>query len=360
MAPASSLPGGHAATAPRPPGALLASPSAGERTNGNVVGSARALNASGGTYAVTVEETGLPAGSIWTVQLANMTESSNSSALTFLVPNGSWPIFVHPVSGTHGNPGYVKVYPTWDVGVNGSALTIPIQFTPATSVTVLAVGLPPNSSWSLTARLTVGCAGNYSCGFEGNNTTVGTVGKIHFSWYGEGMFYSVRAPAGYALAYVTGSGTRSSPCGVTTGGAGPARIVAHFGPFERLYFNESTALGAPVLPAGSSWSVQLDPLPMYRACTAGGLHSNITTASGGSVNFTVVRGTHYHFFVYPSSGSFAPGPAQGTLAAPAHTLVKVVKFRPWSSPLEPLAPSGMGISAAHPAALEYLVAVRVG
>ena len=78
-------------------------------------------------YAVTFTETGLPAGTSWSVTLNGSTKSSTTATITFQEANGSYSFTVGSVSGyTVGpSPGTIKV--------DGAAVSQPITFTSSSS-----------------------------------------------------------------------------------------------------------------------------------------------------------------------------------------------------------------------------------
>ena len=107
-----------------------ATPSSGSVTvNGaaKTVSLAFAKTSTGTTYSVTFTETGLPAGTSWSVTLNGSTKSSTTGTITFQEPNGSYAFTVGSVSGyTVGpSPGTIKV--------NGAAISQAITFTSSTS-----------------------------------------------------------------------------------------------------------------------------------------------------------------------------------------------------------------------------------
>lgn len=82
------------------------------------------------TYPVTFTESGLPAGTQWSVTLNGTTESSAATSIVFDEANGTYSYQVTPVSGYSASPS------TGSVGVRGSALTQTIGFAPSGSSAV--------------------------------------------------------------------------------------------------------------------------------------------------------------------------------------------------------------------------------
>ena len=81
----------------------------------------------GATFAVTFTETGLPAGTSWSVTLNGFPKSSTTDTITFQEPNGSYAFTAGSVSGytVSPSPGTIRV--------NGAAVSQPITFTSSTS-----------------------------------------------------------------------------------------------------------------------------------------------------------------------------------------------------------------------------------
>jgi hypothetical protein len=116
-------------------------------------------------YRLTFQETGLPMGLGWGVFVGDQSETSLTSNLSFLEPNGSYSYVVVSVSG------YVASYREPAV-VNGSATVVPISFQPQTfPVVFVEFGLPTGSNWSVTVS-------NASLGF--NETKSSTTSSITF------------------------------------------------------------------------------------------------------------------------------------------------------------------------------------
>lgn len=91
-------------------------------------------------YTVTFTETGLPAGTNWSVALDGEVQSSTSTSLFFLETNGTYRFFALSASGGVPSP------PSGNVTVNGTAMSVTITFTPPPpvapdyTVQILAIG----------------------------------------------------------------------------------------------------------------------------------------------------------------------------------------------------------------------------
>jgi YVTN family beta-propeller protein len=98
-------------------------------------------------YPVTFSETGLPNGTSWSVTLNRSMNSSATSTVGFLEPNGTSHYEIGAVSG------YTATPTSGDVTVNGTNVTVALQFTPPPletySVDFTESGLAPGTRWSV-------------------------------------------------------------------------------------------------------------------------------------------------------------------------------------------------------------------
>jgi hypothetical protein len=89
-------------------------------------------------YSVKFTEVGLPPGTVWNVTLNGVTNASSSSSIIFTVPNGEYnysvasPIFVNGVE-------YVATKASGTVTVNGTNVTITVQYVPVSTTEKLEV-----------------------------------------------------------------------------------------------------------------------------------------------------------------------------------------------------------------------------
>jgi uncharacterized protein YcnI len=99
-------------------------------------------------YLITFTETGLSAGLAWGVFVNGTTTTSNSSSLSFTLPNGTYSYSVLDVPGWHLTQGAYS----GSFGVAGAAKTVvSLTFAPETySVTFAESGLAAGTSWALT------------------------------------------------------------------------------------------------------------------------------------------------------------------------------------------------------------------
>ncbi|HEV2165452.1 MAG TPA: YncE family protein [Thermoplasmata archaeon] len=187
-----------------------------------------ALNGSGSVvpvvfvavYALTFRETGLPAGTAWSVSIGAATNSSSTSTIGFLEPNGTAPFTVRPV------PGYAEHDPG-QYTVSGGALSVTVVFEAVFNITFRETGLPIGTMWSVSV-------GTLSNGSQG--PTVGFVEP-------NGSFdYVVDPVPGFA-----GNGTGQ----LTVSGSAISRSVTFLAVYA-VTFSENG------LPGGTPWSISVD------------------------------------------------------------------------------------------------------
>lgn len=95
-------------------------------------------------YALTFEEAGLPTGETWAVEAHGLNQTSNTTIISFQVPDGNLSYQVLPIPGFHasiysGNVSVVGI--TIQLFVNWTQVTYPFEFS--------ETGLPSGSVWSV-------------------------------------------------------------------------------------------------------------------------------------------------------------------------------------------------------------------
>ena len=275
-------------------------------------------------FLVTFQESGLPASLPWTVSLAGSAQSSNSSKVSFQMPNGTYRYSVPTVLGYAGSPA------AGAVTVRGHPATVNVSFSAVTySLTFLESGLPSGIPWSVTLNgvlqqsfsatvlfqeprgnysysITASTAsqpgtryvpspasGNLSVSNGSQNVSVGfrtyfelsmlVVGAPNQSvspgsgWYANGtkVDLSAQVLSGHEfLGWVgSGSGSYSGPLPTySTIMHGPINETAHY---RSVYLVSISEVG---LSAGTTWYVTLNGSQNHSALT--------------EVNFTLPNGTY--------------------------------------------------------------------
>jgi len=217
--------------------------------------------------AVTFEETGLPAATNWSVWCTSL-GSSNTSAVTFGLPNGTYNYTVRPLAGWVAQP------TSGSVIVAGTSVVVRISFShvPAGSfpVTFSESGLPIGTNWS---------------------ATVGGVTSL-----ASGSIITFVEPDG-SYSFSVGTGARfvpSPPSGTIQVDGVPVEVVVTFTPVpagDQVVTFEETGL-----PVGTTWSVDLS--------------QSYGTESGPSIVFVLPSGAYP--FTIPSPPGFRASPASGS------------------------------------------------
>ena len=235
------------------------------------------------TYVVQFTETGLPAGTNWSVTLNGTTNRSTTYSVNFLEANGRFP-FADAASGYLGTP------ESGNVTVNGSAVGIAITFRPMPyPVTFTESGLPPGDSWSVL--------------LPAFGSSQSTNSSITFRVPDGTWAYSVSAPC--VLIPLACWHVSPSSGNVTVRGA-PVTVAVSIGlPGEfQVNFVESG------LPAFTNWSVTLN----------GSNEASVTP----SITFYERNGT-WPYFVLPAS-RYGISLASGNLTVAGTNLTVPITF----------------------------------
>ncbi len=223
------------------------------------------------TYDVTFSESGLASGTSWSVTFNGTPQSSTTTSIVFVSPNGTYSYTIGTVTG------YTITSPSsGSVPVDGAAQTVDVTFEvtpPSTfSVTFTESGLPSGTSWSVTLGTST---------MSSDTTTI--------------VFEEAAGSFGYTVGSVTGySAVPSSGTVDTTSGAQSVSVTftAIPPPEYSVVFTESG------LPTGTSWSVTLN----------GTTHSS----TNATVTFTELAGS-YAYTVSSSLTGYTASPASGTV-----------------------------------------------
>lgn len=240
-------------------------------------------NTTGTNYTVTFTETGLPSGTNWSVVVSltwwwvedggSAFNTSNTSSLTFSLPNGTYHFRVFPANGNESTP---------DRGsftVNGTAPPpIAVHFGAPTlyTVTFTETGLAKATDWGVFVYATNGSRGcegwwDRCCGYGWWHDDPGSAPRENGAWHphggrgGWGVY--VNWTNGTSLSFQLPNGTYNytvlsvfgySIVGAASGsfnvsGASPAPIPVTFSvlPVYSVTFVESG------LPNGTNWTVQV-------------------------------------------------------------------------------------------------------
>jgi YVTN family beta-propeller protein len=129
------------------------------------------------SYNVTFSETGLPAGSVWSVSLNGTVQSSNSSEITFVANNGSFEYAIENVSGYVPSPAGGSIF------INGSGASTRVNFGAAPPASYLLTftesGLASPIEWNLTIEAQSHLVSGTTASFRLPNGTYNfTIGRV--------------------------------------------------------------------------------------------------------------------------------------------------------------------------------------
>ncbi len=182
-------------------------------------------------------------------------------------------------------------------------------------VTFKALGLPSGSTWSVTA-------GNPAVTLT--NTTVGHKGMVVFNVTNGTLNYTIHPPAGFGVQKVVGPGSPSQTSDMISG---TTVLTVKFSVFQNLTFVEKG------LPAGSVWAVMIwSSLPHGGPPSQSG--TNTTTASGGAIVFSVVKGS-WKFNITEVPANFTAHPSHGSVGVAGHPVTRHLRFHPMVAPALP-------------------------
>jgi hypothetical protein len=214
-------------------------------------------------YAVTFNETGLPAGTSWSVAVrshvdfngtileSNNSESSIANSLEFQEPNGTFGFNIGSVAGYRASlpaSNLTGFLTNSSFTVAGGPSAVWIQFTPTTppapryAVDFEESGLPTGSRWWLSTR-------NVTTTEVGNQTTVNVTQLTESSTSSTMTFYESSGAYGYNSSTIPGF--RAHPPAFGYNVTGPGLVVwIEFSPVLYNVIWEESGLGL-----GLSWSV---------------------------------------------------------------------------------------------------------
>jgi hypothetical protein len=196
------------------------------------------------TYAATLSESGLPAGTHWSATINGTEHSSSSSTMEVRLANGTYPFIVGRVPGFAADPAKGTIIV--DGAVPPVTLTFSANPSATYTVTFTASGLAQGMNWSVTF----------------NGGTKASTGSIGFSGIGNGTYaFSIVPVSGYAAAPGSGSVVVQGPPApqtiVFTSTAPPPSNGARSPTFLALTGMEAYALVGAVVLGGVGASILL-------------------------------------------------------------------------------------------------------
>ena len=229
-------------------------------------------------YPVNFTESGLPAGTSWSVEVNGTRYGATGATISASEKNGTYPFVVQNVSG-------FRVAPTsGSLVVNGTNVTTSIVFTPLPPptypISFAETGLPNGTVWSVSL----------------NGTLLNSTGAlISFSRANGSYLFLVPKVPGYTVSPSSGT--------VPVNGSGAIVLLAYSAIPPALYpvlFRENG------LPSGTVWSVNLSGV--------------LLDSNGSSISVSRANGTYAYvvpsvpgYLVSPNSGSVVVNGANSTV-----------------------------------------------
>jgi YVTN family beta-propeller protein len=240
-------------------------------------------------YRVTFNETGLQAGTNWSVKLGGIDNSTDSSTIEFSVVNGTYAYSIGGLPGWH----LTSTPRLGNISINGSAVTMEVAWMLTTYVVLFSEsGLPLATSWSVTM----------------GNVTVNTTTTVIGFDEGNGTYpYSVNGVPGWHLATFPRTGL------VPVNASSVNESLDWIPTTYALSFTEEG------LPDGSNWSVMLD--------------GSTENSSSGTITFEVPNGSYTYHLGGTSASSYAGHPASGTVNVSGQALNVTINFDTSMSPV---------------------------
>ncbi len=218
------------------------------------------------TYTVAFNETGLGAGTAWSIllYLPNGTEPllrGTGASIEVALPNGSYDFYVEPLTGFANSPTYAGFT------VDGANVTEHVHFAPVFKVQFLETGLPSGWYWY----------GYLNDTFDETDATTLTYTVANGTYS-----FTIDPSDGFEPTPSTGS--------VTVSGPGTQVHIVFADPTYPTYNVRVTESG---LAAGTNWSASFDDYENW--------------STGSSMNFTSINGS-YPLYVY-DVGDLTPSPS---------------------------------------------------
>ncbi|MEM0134271.1 MAG: S53 family peptidase [Thermoplasmatales archaeon] len=236
-------------------------------------------------FYVNFTETGLPSNTAWSINFDGITETSTSSTISFVAPNGT---YYYNVSTVHG---YKTNTALQTVTINGNNITNFVTFTSvqvsAYRVVFVETGLPSGTAWYV------------------NVTGQSPSGAITTSTF------SISLPNG-SYSYIIASGNKTykaTPASgsFTVNGASLSESISFVEVTYSVTFTESN------LPSGTVWYMNL----------TNGMHSGPIT--GSSYSFSLSNGT-YSFTIATRNNLYRPSQYSGIFTINGQQLSESITF----------------------------------
>lgn len=231
-------------------------------------------------YTVSFTELGLPAGTNWSVSVNGSTQGSNTTSISFLLPNGNYPYSVGSSLGYGPSPR------SGTLTVLDGPVTQIVEFQlPVYNITFQEKGLPANTSWSVALNGSAATSRTSAIAFANGSAQPNGTYPFH-----------IDSLPGYVPEPAAGN--------VIVNGS--SRVVS----VTFVQMTYSVTFSATNLPSPKNWSVTMDGTTRYS-----------TTAT---LQFFLPNGT-YDYTVGKLKG-YDRLPAGGAIVVNGHAQYLVIKF----------------------------------
>jgi hypothetical protein len=255
-------------------------------------------------YNVTFSETGLVRGTVWSVTLGGVKNTTNGSLIWFPEPNGTFSFTVGAIAHFTASPA------AGNVTINGQSKSIAISWSGEFAVTVSETGLPSGTNWSVSINGQINTSATNAIGFElpnGNYTVV--------------------------VLPVPGYSPNAAQLPFTVDDSATVVSVTWQVSTFAVTFTESG------LPGGTGWSVSVD----------GSVQSSVTS----SIVFEEPNGTHS--FVSGNVTGYTVSPESAKVLVAGHAVAEAIAYTSVSgSSSSSLTPLDLGLIAVIVAVLALL------
>lgn len=144
------------------------------------------------TYNVTFTESGLPTGTLWSINVSGTRENSTTNQIVFVLPNGTYSFQIPVV------PGYTPTVSSHVVHVKGAAAKVTVKFSVTKyTVTFVEAGLPTKTTWEVTLTPSSGAP----------NSKKASTSNITFSVPNGNYNYSIGSIGGYQITSGNSTGS---------------------------------------------------------------------------------------------------------------------------------------------------------
>ncbi|MCI4323338.1 MAG: hypothetical protein L3K03_04880 [Thermoplasmata archaeon] len=269
-------------------------------------------------YSVTINETGLPSGTPWSITIRGTLFGTNDTRLNITEPNGTFGFSVGPIPGFRTEP----TNSTFTVA--GAPLRVQISFIrltpppPRYEVTFNETGLPTGTAWSVVVR---------------NVTLNGSTSEIQLTEPNGTYGFQVGAVPGF---HPLASGSPFHVAG------GPVSVTIEFLPNAPPPVQFPVVLEESGLPTGTSWTVIVRGTSFTQST-----NSTILLEKNGTFGFVVVQ-----------VPGFASRPVNSSFTVAGDGTVVSVQFYPGTAPPPPSEYTVLFEEVGLPAGTNWSIEVR--